>query len=371
MIQSIKVEFVDKDSRLVLKKLITTDGREIHNRKLAVCNSIYSCERQRLIYGKSMFNSLFQTYHIGWDKKESEWDYKGLKNAEAHAKQNKRLFVPYKQRNEEQWSKLNWKEADKEFKKFQEETDIVPYPVPLNASLKELKNKKSEVLKLLEPNQELIFIVSSKHLNLKEFPLIAKYELKNSKLFGICSYGISDVIERRNLSYLNAINSSFEVGQNIALIFCFDYSRILKNHSYIAGCFGFSCFGGDVFSEKASFPFQWGKKAFEKVTKKSPSKYPLYDIKEKKFTTSLPQKEWYGFDFTKGFMDKIAVSEGLIGYNALKWANHHLQQKDLDFINQLLIQRKNVIESMKNYTGWNVFLAKAQPNSSIIQQTLE
>jgi len=54
----------------------------------------------------------------------------------------------------------------------------------------------------------------------------------------------------------------------------------------------------------------------------------------------------------------------------IKWANHYLQQKDLDFINQLLIQRKNVIESMKNYTGWNVFLAKTQPNSSIIQQTL-
>ncbi len=370
MIESVKVEFVDEDSRFVLKKITTKDKREFHNRKLAVCNSIYSCERKRLIYGKSMFNSLFQTYHIGWDKKESEWDYKGLKNAKKHAKLNKRVFVPYKQRNEEHWENLTWKNADSDFKKFKD-YDVVPYPVPLNSSLEELKNKKEQLLKFLKPNQELMFIVSSKHLNLTEFPLIVKYELKNSKFFGVCSYGISDEIEKRNLYYLNSINASFKVGQDVALIFYFDYERILKNYSYISGCLAFSCFAGDVFSEKASFPFQWSKKAFEKIMNKKPSNYPLYDIKEKKFTTSLPQKEWYGLDLTKNLMGQISTLEGLSGYNAVKWINHSLQQRDLDLINELLTSKKDVVQYLQNYTGFSVFWNKVKPNSMFIQKTLD
>lgn len=369
-IQDIRVKLVDEDSRFVLKKITTKEGKEFYNRKLAVCNSIYFCERQRLIYGKPLFNSLFQTFHIGWDNKEEEWDYKGLKKAKEHAKQKNRVFVPYKQRNEEQWSNLKWEESENEFKEFQKKVDIVPYPIPLNASLEEWKVKKKEALELLEPHQELIAIISSKHLNLEEFPYIVKEELKNSKFLGICCYGISDVIERRNLSYLNSINSSFKIGQKIALIFCFDYFRILKSHSSIAGCFAFSCFGGDVFSERAYFPKGWDKKTFKKIFSKKPAQYPLYDIKEKKFTTSLPQKEWYGFDFTKSFMDRISVSEGLIGYNAIKWINHHLQQTDLDLINELLISKRNIIDSLKNYTGWNVFWNLVKPNSQEIQGTL-
>jgi len=369
-IKDTKIELIDTDSRLVLKKTTTSDGKEIYNRKLAVCNSIYSCERQRLVYGKTMFNSVFQTHHIGWDNKEEEWDYKGLKKAQEHAKLNDRIFVPYKQRSEKQWENLRWKESGNEAEEFQKKTEVVPFPIPLNASLEELKVKKKKALELLEPNQELMVVISSKHLNLKEFPYIIKEELKNSKFFGICCYGISDVIERRNLSYLNSINSSFKVGQKIALIFCFDYFRILKSHSSVAGCFAFSCFGGDIFSERAYFPRGWDKKTFEKVFGKKPAQYPLYDTKEKKFTTSFPQKEWYGFDFTKSFMDRISVSEGLTGYNSIKWINHHLQQTDLNLINEILISKKNVIESLKNYTGWSVFWDTTKPNSPEIQKTL-
>jgi len=370
-IQNIKVEFVDRNSRFVLKRITTDEGEEFHNRKLAVCNVIYSCERKRMVYGKPLFNSLFQTFHIGWDKNEEEWDYKGLVKAKKHAEQNKRIFVPYKQRNENQWAKLTWEEAEDEFNMFKDKTDVVPYPIPLNASLKEWEIKKKRALESLKPTQELIAIISTKHLNVEEFPLIVRYELKNSKFFGVCCYSISDVLERRNLFYLNSINSSFNVGENTALVFCFDYPRILKNHSYIAGCFAFCCFAGDVFSEKAHFPFQWNDKGFEKIMQRKPKEYLLYDIKEKKFTKSIPQKKWYGFDLTQNFLGQISVAEGLDGYYAVRWINHHLQQKDLDLINEVLISKRNILSYLNNYTGWSVFWNSIKPNSQIIQKTLD
>lgn len=370
-IQEIKIEFIDEDSRFVLKRIKTKDGKEFFNRKLAVCNSIYSCENDRITYGKPLFNSPFQTHHIGWDNKEEEWDFKGLTKRKKHALKNNRFFVPYKQRNENQWENLNWNESLKDVEEFKDKTKIVPFPIHLKSSFEEFKTNKQKTLDLLEEGQELMPIISTKHLNLNEFPLIVKNELKESKFFGICCYGVSDVIERRNLSYLNAINSSFNIGDSTALIFCFDYLRILKNHSYIAGCFAFNCFSGDVFSEKAYFPRGWNQEAFDNIMKKKPSNYPLYDIKEKKFTTSLPQKEWYGFDLTNNFMGQISVNEGLSGYKALKWINHHLQQKDLDLINELLISKRKVIDALKNYAGWNVFWDKTKPNAMIIQETLD
>ena len=58
-IKDIRVELVDKNSRLVLKRITTDEGKFL-NRTLAVPNSIYHCERKRLIYGKPLFESNFQ-----------------------------------------------------------------------------------------------------------------------------------------------------------------------------------------------------------------------------------------------------------------------------------------------------------------------
>lgn len=368
--KDIKVELVDKESRLVLKKIITDEG-EFLNRKLAVSNSIYFCERKRINHGKPLFNSIFQTFHIMWNDIEEEWDFIGLKKAKKHAQKNKRFFVPYKQRNEEQWNKLNWEEAKKEFKEFLKKTEIVPYPIPLNASLEEWKEKKREALKLLKAHQQLMAIFSSKHLNINDFPKLIKEELENSFFIGVCCYELSTVLERTNLSLLNSINASLKVGEKSALIWYFDYPRMLRGYSYIAGCFACNCFAGDVFSEKAYFPQKMSKESRKKMLNKKPQDYLLYDIKEKKFTKSLPQKKWHGFDLTKTFLEKISVSEGLSSYDSIRWVNHSLQQKDLNFINKLLLLKKEVIKSIRNYTGWSVFWDTAKPNSSIIQKTLD
>ena len=97
-ILKVKTEYVDKDSRLVLKR-ITTDKGEFFNRKIAVSNSIFNCEKNRLIYKKTIFASPFQTFHLRWDKKVNEWDFLGLESAKEHAEKFNRIFIPYKQRN--------------------------------------------------------------------------------------------------------------------------------------------------------------------------------------------------------------------------------------------------------------------------------
>jgi len=368
-IKEVKVELVDEDSRFVIKRIITDKG-EFSNRKLSVSNGIYSCERKRLNHGKSVFNSPFQTFHINWDNKEEEWEFKGLKKAKEHSEKCDRIFIPYKQRNENQWNNLNWSEAKKDFQELKSKSKIVPYCIPLNASLEEWKPKRDEAIKSLEENQKLISIFSSKHLNLDEFPKLIKYELKNSQLMGVCSYGISNIIEKTNLSTLNSINSSFKVGENISLIVYLDYNKILTNHSYISGAFAYSCFAGDIFSEKAHFPRGMSPDSAEKMMNRKVSDYFLYDVKEKKFTKSLSQKEWHGFSLTNNFMENISVSEGLNSYDSIRWINHHLQQQDLNLINKILLSKRNLFESMKNYSGWNVFLNKVNPISNEIQRTL-
>jgi hypothetical protein len=368
-IKESRIELIDIESRLVLKRIITDKG-EFFSRSLAVSNSLYSCERKRVIFGKSLFDSIFQTFHLMWNSKEEEWVAIGYDKAKKHAEENNRFFISYKQRNEEQWDNLDWNEAEKEFSQFLDRTKIVPFPIPLTATIQEWKEQKEKAKKILSKGQTIMAIFSSKHLNITDFPLLIKEELKDSNFLGICCYELSSVLERTNLSLLNSINASQKEGEKTSLIVYFDYPRILTRQSNIAGSFAFNCFVGDVFSEKAYFPQKMHKDAIEEMLNKKPKDYYLYDIKEKKFTKSLQQEAWHGFDLTNGFMERIAVSEGLSGYNAIKWVNYLLQQRDLRLINKILLSKRNVLESIKNYTGWGVFWNTLKPNIPIIQKTL-
>ncbi len=369
-IKEVKVELVDDKSKLVLKRIITDEG-EFFNRKLSIPNTIYSCERKRKNYGKSGFGFKFQTHHLRWDSREEEWEFKGLKKARQHAEENNRIFLPYKQRNNKQWENLKWEEAEEDFSEFLIKTKIVPYPIPQTANLEDWKNRKKEALKKLKDGQILMPIFSSKH-NVKDFAKLIKYELKSSLILGICCYQLKGVIETSNFSYLKSINSNFKVGDKCSLIACFDYPRILTAHSYVAGSFGYCCFAGDIFSEKAHFPVGMSKEAIEKMLNKKPEEFLFYDPKQKRFNKSVPQKEWYGQDLTINTMKNVSVDEGLEGYQVIKCVSHILQQKDLDLINDILISKKPLIQTIKNYAGWNVFWDTiVNPNMNLTQQSLD
>jgi len=367
-IKEVVVDLVDEESRFVLKRIVTDKG-EFLNRKLSIPNSIYNCERKRKTYGKPAFDFQFQTHHLGWDNREEEWDFKGLKKAKEHADENNRLFIPYKQRNEKQVESLKWDEAKEDFLEFLGKCEVVPYPILQTATLEEWKIKRSEAMKKLDDGQILMPLFSSKH-NVKHFPDLIKFELKNSIILGIDCFELKSPIETANLSFLKAINSSFKIGDKCSLVACFDYPRILTKHSYVAGSFAYCCFAGDIFSEKAYFPRRMSKEAIENMMNKNPDEYLFYDPKQKKFNRAIPQREWYGQDLTINSMKNVSVAEGLQGYQVVKCISHFLQQRDLNLINEILIQRKPLIQTIKNYTGWNVFWDNSIENQSV-QKTLD
>ena len=58
IIKEVMTEAVDKGSRLVLKRIKTSHG-DFSNRKLAISNFMYNCEKYRMKYGQPLFSTLF------------------------------------------------------------------------------------------------------------------------------------------------------------------------------------------------------------------------------------------------------------------------------------------------------------------------
>ena len=65
---------IDEQTGMVLKKMITDKG-EYLNRKLAVPNTIYICEKGRAKLNKSQIDSPFQTYHLNGIKMKKNGNF--------------------------------------------------------------------------------------------------------------------------------------------------------------------------------------------------------------------------------------------------------------------------------------------------------
>lgn len=346
---STKVEEVDKQTGFVLKRLVTDKGNYF-NRRIAVPNTIYVCEKNRVKLNKSIMDTPFQTHHLKWNKSDEEWELTGLKKARKHAEENNRFFIPFNQRNQLQWSSLDWDESFEDFIDLLRKTDIVPFNLPLTARLEDWKKYKQKALPYLSENQELIVVISSKH-DVRHFPHIFQEELKSSNFLGISCCELTDSVELMNLEFMKSLNSKLKVGEKCAQIVCFNFPRVMSRHLQIAGSFALTFFGGDVFSQKANFYMD-----FEKVDNLTPSDIYCYDNREKKFTKSNSQKQRYGLDITNGAVNNIPVSEGLDFQQSIKYLSHKLQQDDLDLINDILKQKQPLEAEIRNYAGWAVFV---------------
>jgi len=349
-IHQTKVEAVDEKTGIVLKRTITDKG-EFLNRKIAVSNTIYTCEKNRVKLNKPVTNTPFQTQHLEWNKSNEEWELTGLKKAKKHAEKNNRFFIPFNQRNQEQWASLTWDESLEDFRDLLMKTNIVPFNIPITASLEEWESYKKKALTYLSEEQNLMPVLSSKH-DVRHFPLIFNNELKQSHFLGISCYEITGSIEQINLGFMKSLNAKLKVGENCALVVCLNFPRVMSRHLQVAGSFAFTCFGGDVFSQKANFSMD-----YDQLEELTPSDIYCYDNREKKFTKSNAQKERYGFDVTNNVINSIPVSEGLDFHQSIKYLSQRLQQEDLDLINNFLIQGQPLEQEINNYTGWNVFLS--------------
>lgn len=74
ILRDIKVEHADKRTGLVLKKITTSEWEHL-NHKIAVNNSLFSCEQKRLICDKPLLNNPFQINHIPFKRKKNFLDY--------------------------------------------------------------------------------------------------------------------------------------------------------------------------------------------------------------------------------------------------------------------------------------------------------
>lgn len=222
-IKETKVVAVDLKSGFVLKQTITDSG-EFLNRKLAVPNTIYVCEKQRAKLNKPLMNLPFQTHHLKWDKSNEEWELTGLKKAKKHAEQNNRIFIPFNQRNQQQWESLSWNESLEDITDLLRKTEVIPFSIPPTASLEEWISYKEEASKKLSEKQILMPVISSKH-DVRHFPDILAYEIKLSKLLGISCFELIDSIELLNLNFVKSISSRLKVGDSCALIAYFKYAR--------------------------------------------------------------------------------------------------------------------------------------------------
>ena len=349
------VSSIDKESRFVLKLTEFEDGRTFDNRKIAISNSMFSCEEGRKKCNKPLVDCPYQTHHIRWNKKTGSWETNRLKKAKKWTEENKRILLPHRQMNGNMWDGLNIRSAEKNFFMFEDYSEYIEYQMPLNLDIKGWKKIKPVLISKLSNGKKLFVTISSKH-NIKHFSEIVKYEISNSDFLGISSSGqFKNEIEKANYNKLKEINSKLNVGQKCALIIPFDYPRIMGKQSNVAGSFCYSCFSGDILSEFAYFISSMKKDKREQILSTNVEEFLSYDSKQKKFNKSPMQQGWYGQDLTKTTLSRVSSIEGLRPDQVARYVSHLLQQRDLNLINELMKERKPIIDVIRDFTGWGVF----------------
>ena len=191
ILKNIKTEHTDPITGLVLKKITTSEG-ESFNRKIAVNNSIFSCEQGRLVYKKSLLNASFQINHIPFNIKNKSWSFDKMGFSKSHASKEKRFYLPFQQRNDKQWNNLTFAESETDFQDLATRgLSSVPYTIPIDYSLKEWKVRRKDAESILTKSQSLFPILCSKHKS-DLFGQIFNHEFENSRLIGVQCYSLND-----------------------------------------------------------------------------------------------------------------------------------------------------------------------------------
>ena len=351
-----KTEIVDRESRLVLKNTETSE-HPYKNRKLAVNNFIFGCEKKRENWDGIIFDSPFQIQGVRWDKIKKEWDFSLVTEAKEHAKKHSRFFIINKQRNQEQWEGLKWSYSEDDFMENVEGQRFVPYYLPINSKLEDWLKRKKDAVSVLNKTQKIFPVISSIH-DIKHFPIIVEHEISKNSIFGVNCYTLSKIAEISNLAKLRKFNITTKPNEETATIVGFYSNRILTNHSNVASSFAFSLFGMDILNENAWFIEGKPKEALNGIRNRNPEDLYFYDNKEKYFNKSKQQKVWHGIDITKSFLHNTSLEHGLNWYNAIKWKCYQMQQDDLLNLNRIIMKKVGVVDYLKDYSRWSTLWDK-------------
>lgn len=358
ILKKVKCEVNDPESRFLLKRICTSEGDD-YNRIIPVSNKLYYYEKQREEYKKNGgFDSLFQTLHIRWDKYDKEWDYDNFESSKNHAIKNGRIFIPHQQRNQKNLNKLTWQESEGNFiDLLNKGSQFIPYYLPTNASLKDWLKRKKDALSLLNKTQRLIPTFSAKH-SVKSFKKIIEHEIKQNQLIGVQSYSLTSPKEIANLSFLRKANASFNEGDECPLIIYFNQPRYIVRFSRINSSFIYSCFAGDVFSQRAYFPKYLPKECWDDIKNGSPADNYFFDSSEGAYSKPKKQKKLYGLNLNETYMKEIDTSEGLTGLQVLNWVSKKYEYRTLKLLNNELFRNKSIIEYIKQKRAWAEFWAE-------------
>ena len=369
ILKAIKTEHTDENTGLVMKRIITSEW-ENFNRKVAVNNSLFSCEKKRLIYDKPLLDSPFQIHHIPFKRKKQIWDFDGLAVSKAHAIKQKRLYLAFQQRNEEQWNNLTFAEAEGDFQDLATRgLPFVPYSIPKDSSLEKWEERRKEALSILNQSQMLVPIFCSKHQR-DLFEEIFNYEFENSKLIGVQCYSINNADTLLNLMKIKLRNMRLQTGDEAPLLFGLSYDKVQRKLSNVSGSFVYSCFGFDVLSHRQVFLENMPTDVIRKILSKKVEEIMRYDKVLGGFNLSAEQEFWDGVNVTQAFLENVAVAEGLTPYQAIQWVNYNEQQNDFDILNNHILETAdddkkdsalNYIESQKE--RWAVFWKTKMPRT--------
>ena len=367
ILKSIKTEQTDERTGLVVKRIITSEW-ENFNRKVAVNNSLFSCEQKRLIHNKPLLDIPFQIHHIGFKRKKQIWNFDGLEISKEHAIKQKRLYLAFQQRSAEQWDNLDFVEAEGDFQNLATRgLPFVPYSIPKDSSLETWKKRKEDALSILNQSQMLVPIFCSKHQR-DLFEDIFNYEFENSKLIGVQCYNINDNDNFINLTKIKLRNMRLQTGDESPLLLGLSYEKSLRGLSNVSGSFAYSCFGFDILSHRQIFLENMPVDVIKKILSTGIEEIMRYDKTLGGFNLSAEQEFWEGINITQAFLENVSVAEGLTPFQAIQWANYHEQQNDFNILNNHILETAydekkdsalNYIESQKE--KWSVFWKTKMP----------
>ena len=370
ILKKIKTEHTDEKTGLVVKR-ITTSEWETFNRKVAINNSMFSCEKKRLIYNKPLLSIPFQIHHIPFKRKRQTWDFEGFDESKAHATKQKRLYLAFQQRSDKQWDSLTFTEAEGDFQDLATRgLTFVPYSIPKDSTLEAWKERKKDALSILNQSQMLVPVFCSKH-DRELFEEIFNYEFENSKIIGVQCYNINDNDTFVNLMKIKLRNMRLQTGDEAPLLFGLSYSKVQKSLSNVSGCFAYSCFGFDVLSHRQIFLENMPTEIVKKILSKRVEEIMRYDKVLGGYNLSAEQEFYDGINITQAFLENVAIAEGLTPYQAIQWANFNEQQNDFDTLNDYVLETADenskdsalrFIESQKE--RWAVFWKTKMPQTA-------
>jgi len=359
ILKKIKTEHTDKKTGMVLKRIETSEW-ETHNHKIAVNNSLFNCEKMRMDNKKPILNAHFQINHIFFNKKRSIWNFDKMAESKAHTSRIGRFYLPFQQRNANQWESLTFQEAEADFQDLVTRgLSFVPYPIPLDADLEEWKVRKADALTLINPSQTLVAIFCSRHQR-DLFEEIFNYEFEKSKVIGVQCYGLNDDDTLLNLMKIKARNQMLQTGDEAPLLIGLNYEKVLRTLSCVSGNFAYSCFGFDVLSCRQMNMENMPTDVIRKMLSKEIEEIMRYDRVLGGFNHSAEQEFWDGINVTRTFLENVDVTQGLSPYQAIQWANHREQQKDFDLLNEYILETAYDENALLNFINndkekWAVF----------------